>query len=98
MTNSRINEISEFLAKDVEETKKLLDMDPYAAAVKLGEQGFEVSGDELIEYGEELKKIGSNVEGELGEGDLENVAGGIGFSTCLLIGIVAGYAMSKGKW
>ena len=98
MTTERINEISSYLAKDVEATKKLLDMDPADAAAKLVEEGFAVTADELIAYGDALKELGASKEGELDEADLENVAGGIAIPTLLLIGIVAGYAASKGKW
>ena len=98
MDNERINEISNFLAKDIEATKKLLDLDPEKAAEQITAQGFEVTATELVEYGEKLKELGAAKKDELDEADLENVAGGIAFSTLLLIGIVAGYAMSKGKW
>ena len=98
MNNERINEISNFLAKDIEATKKLLDLDPEKAASEITTKGFEVTADELVEYGEKLKEMGGANKDELNETELENVAGGVAFSTLLLIGVVAGYAMSKGKW
>ena len=98
MTTERITEISEFLAKDLDGTKALLAMDPSDAAAKLSADGLDVSADELIAYGEEIKKIAGGQNGELTENDLENVAGGFATATLLLVGIVAGYAMAKGKW
>lgn len=99
MTIERVNEISTVLAQDVEVAKSLLEMSPEEAAAKLNADGFEVSADELIDYGEELKKMNANAgSGELNEKDLENASGGIAFSTALLIGVVAGYAMSQNKW
>lgn len=98
MTKERIDAISEFLAKDLEGTKKLLDAEPDVAAAKMTAEGFAVTADELVEYGEEIKRLSAQSEGELAEGDLENVAGGIATATLIIIGLVAGYAMAKGKW
>ena len=99
MTSERINEISQYLAKDLEGTKALLDMDASDAAAKLSAGGFAVTAEELIGYGEEIKKIaGADENGELGENDLVNVAGGVATATLIIVGLVAGYAMAKGKW
>lgn len=96
MTNDRINEISEYLVKDTNAAKELMEMTPENAASKMIADGFEVTADELIEFGEELKKVNVNTEGELKENDLENVSGGLLASTVILGGIAIGYAL--GKW
>ena len=97
MTIDRVNQISEFLAQDLQGTKALMEMEPAEAAEALAKKGFTVTGEELAEYGEELKKMGKTTEGELDEKDLENVSGGIAASTVILIGMAVGYIVGRGR-
>ena len=98
MTTERINEISEYLARDLEKAKSLLESTPEEAAENLRVEGFDVTAEELIAYSEELIKIANEKDGELNEDDLENVAGGIAGSTVILIGMVIGFCVGKGVW
>ena len=94
MTTERINAISEYLATDIEKTKALLAVSPEEAAEKLTAEGFTVSAEELVEYGETLKnQLGK--EGELHEDDLENVAGGVGPCFWILVGVVGSALYAK---
>ena len=97
MTTERVNEISEFLAKDLGKAKELLALSPEEAAAKISAEGFAVTAADLIAYSDEVRSIAVK-EGELGEGDLENVAGGIAASTIILGGMVVGFLVGKGVW
>lgn len=97
MTIERINEISAVLAKDLQKAKDLMEMEPAEAANALAKDGLVVSPEELVEYGEELKKMSNKAEGELNENDLENVAGGIAGATVILIGMAIGYIIGRGR-
>ena len=97
MKIERINEISAFLANDLQNTKTLLEMEPAEAAKALAKGGLDVSPEELVEYGEELKKMSKETEGELDENDLENVAGGIAAATVILVGMAVGYIIGRGR-
>lgn len=77
MTEERLNEIAQAIGADEARAKALFELSPEAAAEKLTKEGFAVTADELIAFGKEAKKALSKVEGELGENDLENVAGGL---------------------
>lgn len=98
MTTERINAISDYLAKDLDGAKALLAMSPEEAAAKISENGFSVTSEELVEYGEAVKKIAAEKDGELVEGELENVAGGIAASTIILGSMVVGFLIGKGVW
>ena len=97
MTKERINEISDFLAKDLGKARELLALSPEEAAAKISDDGFKVTPEELVEYGESLKTI-SLKEGELEEAALENVDGGIAAATIILGGMVVGFLVGKGVW
>lgn len=75
ITNERMNEIAEVIGSDEERAKTLFGMTPEEAAAELGKEGFTVTADELVDFGELVKSLqGEN--GELDESCLENVAGG----------------------
>lgn len=95
MTTERINEISNYLATDLTKTKELLVISPEEAASRLNAEGFSVSADELIAYGDILKESAAKT-GELAESDLEQVAGGVGPCFWILVGVVG--AALYAKW
>ncbi len=95
MTQERVNAIAEVLNADEDRAKKLIEMEPAAAAEALKAEGYDFTADELIEFGEILSK--ANQSGELDESNLDDVAGGIGLITAGIIagGIAAGYYASR---
>lgn len=75
MTNERIAKITEALGTDEQHIEALVRMTPEAAAAELMKEGFTVTAEELIDYGNAVKSmVGEN--GEIDEAKLENVAGG----------------------
>ncbi len=94
MTIERMNEISEYLSADVQKTQALLALSPEEASVKLTDEGFAVTADELIEFGQ---KLGAKPpkEGELDESDLEEVAGGLGPCFWIIVGAVGYEALRR---
>ena len=75
MTQARINAIAEVLNADEERAKKLVEMEPAAAAEALKALGYDFTAEELIEFGEAAAK--ANQQGELDADSLDQVAGGI---------------------
>ena len=95
MTQERLNAIAEVLNADADRAKKLVEMEPAAAAEALKAEGYDFTADELIEFGETVAK--SQESGELDEGKLDDVAGGVITTGALLIGIAAGVWVAR-KW
>ena len=79
MTQERVNAIAAVLNADEDRAKKLVEMEPAAAAEALKAEGYDFTADELAEFGDILSK--ANQSGELDADQLDEVAGGIGFVT-----------------
>lgn len=98
LTQEKANQISEFLSKDIERTKKMLDMEPADVLVEIKAAGIECELEELMEYGKALNAaIVMSQKEELNEEDLEQVAGGVVITAGLILGLagclVAGAAV-----
>ncbi len=84
MTQERVNAIAEVLNADEDRAKKLVEMEPAAAAEALKAEGYDFTADELIEFGKILSK--ANQSGELDSDQLDDVAGGIRFNYSVIAG------------
>ncbi len=99
LTQERSDKLTKFLEEDIERTKKLFEMEAADAVKVINESGYDFTADELLEYGKAIQAVAS--KGELNEGDLENVSGGvISVSIGIMIacgagGAVAGFLASK---
>ena len=104
MEQKRFEAIAQAIAEDESFAKKLFDMSPEDAAIEFSKKGYDFTADELITFGEECKKF-ADKNGELNDGDLDNVAGGVVISgavltagvTLFLSGCGAGYLISS-RW
>lgn len=100
MTRERIQEILNAIGTKAD-LEKALDAGTEATAAALEAKGFQTTAAELDQMIDELLKMSEEESGELGEDDLEDVAGGIGlFTACLIgaaIGTVAYWAKQKKK-
>ncbi len=104
MTQERIEKIAEVLNENESRAKKLIEMDPVAAAEQLKAEGYDFTSDELIEFGEFIAKVKEET-GELDVENLENVAGGVVVAGAVvaagvkifLAGAAGGWIISK-KW
>lgn len=75
LTNERMSEIAEALGSDQVRIKKLVDMEPEQAAAELAKEGYDITAEELIAFGEKITVLASQ-DGEFNEESLENVSGG----------------------
>ena len=100
LTQEKANVITEYLSKDIEHTKELLDAEPEVVLAELKAAGIECDLDELKEYSEVLNAaVVVSQKGELNEEELDQVAGGsititagliLGLAGCLVAGAVVG--------
>ena len=98
LTQFKADQISEYLSKDIEHTKELLDMEPELVLNELKAAGIECELEELVENGDVLNKaVAMSQKNELNEEDLEQVAGGVAITAGLILGLagclVAGAAV-----
>ena len=94
-----MNEKWEKVLENEELMMKVVSMLPEEAQKELAENGYDFTLDEILEMGKELYKIRSsmNSDGELSEGDLEGVAGGISWGWFKkLFKVVASSSMPAG--
>lgn len=88
LTQEKANLITEFLSKDIEYTKTLLEMEPEAVLAELHAAGIDCELDELVEYGKILNSaVAMSQKAELDEADLEQVAGGVAITAGLILGL-----------
>lgn len=89
-----MNEKWDAVFSDVEFAKSIISMEPEDALKALKEKGYDFCMEEVLEAGKEISQMMSQMNEELDEGALENVAGGaIGwnFKTGFVVGaVVAG--------
>lgn len=92
LTNERSEKLSAYLTADIERAKSLINLPPEEAVAKINADGFDFSVDEIMEFGEQLKKAAAMQagDGELSEEALSEVSGGIGVVTGALIALGAG--------
>lgn len=98
MNEKRINEIISAMGTDEDQIKALLELSPEEAAAKFKAQGFEVSADELVDFG---KYCAEHVDqsGEINETQLENVSGGSIMGAAFLVGVIGGMILArKNPW
>jgi predicted ribosomally synthesized peptide with nif11-like leader len=101
LTEDKARTISGFLAEDQERAKKLFGMEPEEAAKEFVAAGYDISAEDLAEFGAKMVKCGNS--GELSDEDLEDVAGGLGviatFAIAYGIAIGCGYVVGRlSKW
>ncbi|MBQ9252450.1 MAG: hypothetical protein IJ188_07435 [Clostridia bacterium] len=104
LEQSRAEVIGKFLTDDPERANEILSLTPEEATEKINSFGFDFTVAELEEFGKNLKAAAQN-GGEIGEEELENVAGGIAvaaatfyftvFAGCAVLG---GHAANNWKW
>ena len=61
MTQERLNAIAEVLNADEDRAKKLIEMEPAAAAEALKAEGYDFTADELAEFGAIIEKSNQNI-------------------------------------
>ncbi len=78
LTNERADLLADYLTKDVEKAKSLLEMTAEEAAKKINADGYAFLVQEIKEFGEQLQHIANanNETGELDESKLDDVSGG----------------------
>lgn len=76
LTQDRAEMLAEYMEADLQRAKALFEMDVEDALVKINADGYDFTVEELQEFALELEKASQNSEGELGEDELETVAGG----------------------
>ncbi|GHU49178.1 hypothetical protein FACS1894127_1790 [Clostridia bacterium] len=86
LTQERADVLTEFLSSDRERAKKLLALSADEALVQINELGHDFTIVEVNEYGKALEAVVVQ-GGELDINVLDNVAGGIVFTTGALIGL-----------
>ena len=90
MTDARLNEICEVIAKP-EKMEKLVKEGPEAAAAAFAAEGYDFTVVELSEAVKRLDEMAEAQSGdELTEDALEDVAGGIGVLATIAIGAAIG--------
>ena len=91
LTQEKANLITEYLSKDINHTKELLDREPEVVLAELNAAGIDCELEELVAYGEILNNaVAMSQKSELNEEDLEQVAGGAGVT------ITAGLILALG--
>ena len=73
LTQEKANLISDYLYKDIDHTKELLDAEPEAVLAELKAAGIDCELEELVEYGNALNSaMAATQSGELNEEDLDH--------------------------
>lgn len=90
MTKERAEILTQYLTSNPDRAKDLLALDPQEALQNINAEGYDFTIDELNEYCDAFKA--AVAEGELNEGELETVAGGLVLTTGMVIGLVACFA------
>ena len=75
ITDARVEMLAHALMKDMEFTKEIAEMEAEDAAKALQEKGFDFTAEELCAFVDDLNAFIAENE-QLGEADLDNVAGG----------------------
>lgn len=98
MNVERANAIAIAIGTDEAKIEALLDLSPEEAAAKLNAEGGDFSAQELVDFAEFLKETMPK-EGEIAEGELDQVAGGLAAELVFCGGVLLGmYLNKKGKW
>lgn len=90
MNKERAEILTQYLTADPDRAKALLALEPHEALEQINAEGYDFSIDELNEYCAAFKA--AVAQGELNEGELETVAGGLVLTTGMVIGLVACFA------
>ncbi len=98
MTSERLEEMANILIKDQNVARELLTKSPEEALAWFKAQGFDCTMDDVMAFAEKINVlIAAKENGELGEADLENVAGG-GSGWIFAAGVIVGVAMCCAPW
>ena len=88
LTQEKTNLITEYLSRDIEYTKTLLDKAPEEVAAELTAAGIECSVEEIVAYGKALDSAVASLQSdELDESSLDQVAGGVVITGTLILGL-----------
>ena len=101
LTENKARIISGYIVEDQERAKKLFGMEPEEAAKEFVAAGYDISAEDLVEFGEKMVKCGNN--DDLSDDELEDVAGGLGliatYAIAYGIAIGCGYLVGRlSKW
>jgi hypothetical protein len=91
MQQEKVELLTQYLTSDPERAKELLELDPKEAVKRINADGYDFTVDELNEYNKALKAVVAQ-EGELNEGELESVAGGIVLTGTMVAGLLLCFA------
>ena len=95
LTNERAAMLAEFLNSDKERATKLFDLAPEDALVEINKAGNDFTIDEVVEFGEQLKKA-ANSNCELDADKLADVSGGLAVEIGVCVALVRlGYTVGK---
>ena len=101
ITTERVEKLGNYLKADPVRAKALLEMDAEAALEKINADGNDFTVEELKAFDELMVNAAAD-NGELGENELETVAGGISVASAILVVKIvkfgAPYAWRAGQW
>ena len=105
LTNERAELIGKYLTENKERATALMELSPEEAAAKINADGYDFTAEEILEFGKVMQAAVAK-SGELSEGDLDDVSGGLisaaaagVYLTCVSIGVTLGIAAgSHWKW
>ena len=90
MTVERAEILTKYLTSDPDNAKDLLALEPQEALERINAEGYDFTIDELNEYCKAFKA--AVAEGELNEGQLESVAGGVVLTGLMVVGLLGCFA------
>lgn len=92
LTKERAELLGAYLNEDLDRTKRLADLTAEEAIAEINGDGNDFTVEELQDFAEQIQamNVSQEAEGELEEGALDNVAGGVVVSTGILAIVGAG--------
>ena len=97
LTNERAEMLAKYLTDNKDKALDILEMDAGDAVAKINADGYDFTVEELNEFASALENNASN--GELDEGALDDVAGGVLLTPCIAVAVAAaaaiGYSAAK---
>ena len=96
LNEAKINEIAAAMGTDEAKIKAYVEMTPEDAAAEFSKMGYDITANDLVEFGEYITNKAA--EGEINEADLDQVSGGSVTGAVFLIGVLVGMTAAKNGW
>lgn len=99
ITKEKIEALAKYMGENEERAEMLMALSASEACAKINADGYDFTAEELAEFAQGIVKSAVVKEGELGESDLDEVAGGLPVGTIALALICnqAEHAWNKGQ-